>query len=41
MKTNYVTVILIFSFFGIATNLTAQITAQEQETAKKERFPGG
>ena len=36
MKTNYVTVILIFSFFGIATNLTAQITLQEQETVKKE-----
>lgn len=36
MKTNYVTVMLIFSFFGIATNITAQITVQEQETAKKE-----
>ena len=36
MKKYYVTVMLIFSFFGIATNLIAQITLQEQETAKKE-----
>jgi len=36
MKTNYVTAMLFFSFFGFATNLTAQIAAQEQETAKKE-----
>ncbi len=36
MKTNYLTFLLIFSFFGITTHLTAQMTAQEQKTAKKE-----
>lgn len=36
MKRNYVSVILILSFSGIFANLTAQITAQEQEIAKKE-----
>lgn len=36
MKTNYVTVMLIFFFSGFATPLTAQIAAQEQETVKKE-----
>jgi ketosteroid isomerase-like protein len=36
MKTNYVTVMLIFFFSGIATHITAQMTVQEQETVKKE-----
>ena len=36
MKKNYITVMLIFFFSGIATHITAQMTSQEQENAKKE-----
>jgi hypothetical protein len=36
MKTNLLTVPLIFMFLGCAPHLTAQMTSQEQETVKKE-----
>jgi len=36
MKTNFLTMLLIFLFLGCANRLTAQMTSQEQETTKKE-----
>ena len=36
MKTNFLTMLLIFLFWGCANRLTAQMTSQEQETTKKE-----
>ena len=36
MKTILFNMMIWFFFFGCATHLTAQMTAQEQETAKKE-----